>query len=187
MQAVTTLKGANRPMPTFTPGWNFGTFLALLIAGIGGTLGIVGVFITSRYSLLSKILESMGADKKIAVEEKQRAVERFDNLDHAMRIVQDDFQEKVREIEGNWAAKFRDVEKDLHASRSENLQTQKEILNVRAENAALRDENAALRQAMQHRDEEMEKVKAENRRLSGECEAMRRKMELLHPAGDTIE
>lgn len=151
-------------MPTFTPGWNAPTILTVILAALGTAGLIVAAFITSRYSLLSKILESKDKDKELAERRAQDVTSRFDNVEHEMRSI---------------AA-------DLQTSRGETLQARQEILAVKQENAALREENAQLKLAMQQRDLEFEKMKIENKRLSGECESLRRRIAMLHPAEDTI-
>jgi len=164
MQAVTTIQGTKRHMPTFTPGWNAPTYLTIAIACIGTAGLVIVAFVTSRYSLLSKILESKDADKKLSEERAQAFTNRFDGMEN----------------------KLHSIEAELQTSRSETLAARQEILAVKQENADLRAENATLKIAMQARDMEFAAMKTENKRLSGECESMRRRIQQLHPDKDLI-
>jgi len=151
-------------MPTFTPGWNAPTYLTIAIACIGTAGLVIVAFVTSRYSLLSKILESKDADKKLSEERAQAFTNRFDGMEN----------------------KLHTIETELQQSRSETLQARQEILAVKQENADLRAENASLKLAMKERDIEFDAMRKENKRLSAECENMRRRIQSLHPESDLI-
>jgi uncharacterized protein (DUF3084 family) len=151
-------------MPTFTPGWNAPTFLTIILAVIAASGLSLAAFITSRYSLLSKILESKDTDKKISEERAQKTIDRFDALE----------------------GKLHGIEAELQTSRGETLAARQEILAVKQENADLRAENATLKIAMKERDLEFEAMRRENKRLSGECESMRRRIQQLHPESEMI-
>jgi len=174
MDGTLTLRG-KQPMPTFTPGWNFPTFFAAFLAIVTVSGAVIAAFVTSRYSLLSKILESKDTDKRLAQDRELKAVERFDTVENTMRSMEAEFSQK-----------FRGIESELNTSRNETLAARREIVAVQEQNARLMTENADLRAAMKDRDTEFANLRNENRRLAGECESLRRQMNLLHPESDVI-